>query len=92
MIVMVICEYVELKWLWWWSMASNPARKYCDLVEGRASASKCKFCGHIMGGGGITRVKNHLTNVDKTKGVKLCDKVPPRQMRELLYGNSQKKK
>ena len=69
-------------------MASDPAYKYCEPVEGRPNASKCKFCGYIIGGGGITRVKNHLANIDKTNSVKMCDKVPHEvheEMRELLY-------
>ena len=76
-------------------MASDPTYKYCDPVEGRPRGYKCKFCGHIIGGDGITRVKNHLANVDKTKSVRFCDKVPPEvklEMQELLLGNSQKKK
>ena len=57
-------------------MASDPAYKYCESVEGRPNASKCKFCGYIIGGDGITHVKNHLGNIDKTNSVKMCDKVP----------------
>ena len=64
-------------------------------VEGRSNASKCKLYGYIIGGGGITRVKNHLTNMDKTNSVKMCDEVAHEvheEMRELLYVRSQKKK
>ena len=45
--------------------------------------------------GGITLVKNYLANMDKSKSVKICDKIPHEaheEMRELLYDNSQKKK
>jgi len=76
-------------------MASDPTYKYCDPIEGRARAYKCKFCGHIIGGGGIIRVKNHLANVDKSRNVKFCDKVRPKvklEMQNLLHGNLQKKK
>ena len=76
-------------------MASDPAYKYCEPIEGQPNASKCKFCGYIINGGGITRVKNHLANIEKTKSVKMCDKVPhevQEEMRELLYVRSQKKK
>ena len=48
-----------------------------------------------MGGGGITRVKNHLAHVDPTRSVKFCEKVPPEvreEMQALLQGNVVKKK
>ena len=48
-----------------------------------------------MGGGGITRVKNHLAHVDPTRSVKFCEKVPlevKTEMQALLQGNVVKKK
>ena len=76
-------------------MASDPAWKYCEPVKIRPNASKCKFYRYIIGGGGVTRLKNHLTNMDKTKSGKMCEKVPHEvheEMRELVYVHSQKKK
>ena len=71
------------------------ARKYCTPVPGKASANTCNFCGHVMGGGGITRVKSHLAHLDSQKNVKMCDKVPHKVMEEmqaLILGNVEKKK
>lgn len=64
-------------------------------VEGKLNAHHRNLCGHVIGGGGITRVKNYLANVDSTKSVKFCDKVHPevkKKMRALLLGNVEKKK
>ena len=39
-------------------------------------------------------MKNHLANIEKTKSVKMCDKVPHEvheEMQELLYVRSEKK-
>lgn len=73
----------------------DPARKYCTPIVGKSSGHKCNFCGHEMGGGGITRVKNHLAHIDAGKNVKMCDQVPPEvmeEMRDLIRGNIEKKK
>ena len=76
-------------------MPPDPTRKYCTPVPGKASANTCNFCGHIMGGRGVTRVKNHLAHLDAQKNIKMCDKIPPKvmdEMRSLILGNVEKKK
>ena len=52
-------------------------------MAGKNNMRRCIFCDHIIGGGGITRVKNHLENIDATKNVKLCDKVSPKVKEEM---------
>ena len=76
-------------------MPLDAARTYCTLVEEKLNAHRCNFCDHVIRGSGITRVKNHLANVDATKCVKFCDKLPPEvkeEIRALLLGNVEKKK
>ena len=55
----------------------DPAWSHCDLIsqkDGKKSV-KCNYCGKILSGGGIYRMKLHLS---KKKGeVVACKKVPP---------------
>jgi len=76
-------------------MSSNPARKYCTPIEGKANGFVCNFCGHEMKGRGVTRVKNHLAATDNRRSTTVCDKCPPEvreEMRECLFAVSDKKK
>ena len=55
----------------------DPAWSHCELIsqkDGKKSV-KCNYCGKILSGGGIYRMKLHLS---KKKGeVAACKKVPP---------------
>lgn len=76
-------------------MADEGVRKHCVVVPGTTSHFTCKYCGLTTRGGGITRMKLHLSGNDPKKNVKRCDKCPPEvreEMRQLLHEAEMKKK
>lgn len=76
-------------------MADQGVRKYCTTDPGNPNHYTCNFCGFTMRGGGITRVKLHLSGNDSARSVRKCDKCPPevrKEMRLVLQEVREKKK
>ena len=75
-------------------MTDEGARKYCTPIQGSSNGFTCHFCDWQMKGGGITRMKYHLSGNDPNKNARICTKVPPevkKEMQELLLQTSMKK-
>lgn len=76
-------------------MEDEGVRKHCMKVPGTLNHFTCKYCGVTTRGGGVTRMKLHLSGNDPKKNVKRCEKCPPEvrdEMRMLLQEAEMKKK
>ncbi|KAM1402555.1 hypothetical protein ACFX2I_011279 [Malus domestica] len=55
----------------------DPAWEHGDPIDGNKHGTICKYCGHVMKSGGVTRLKHHLSGLDPRHNVQRCDSVPP---------------
>ena len=59
-------------------MTNEGVRKFCTSIHGSMNGFTCHFCDWQMKGGGITRMKYHLSGINPNKNARACTKVPPR--------------
>ncbi|PIA52782.1 hypothetical protein AQUCO_01000565v1 [Aquilegia coerulea] len=65
---------------------------HCTSLDGTTNKTQCNYCGKVMSGGGITRVKKHLAG--GTNDVENCTKCGPEvrdMFRDLIRGKKQSK-
>ena len=58
------------------------------------NGSICKYCGHQMRSGGVTRLKMHLAHLDPSHNMKFCNNVPHQvkeEMRIVLHSKTEAK-
>ena len=55
----------------------DPAWEHALPNPDSKQGSICKYCGLVMKGGGVTRLKYHLAGVDPRHNVQRCNSVPP---------------
>ena len=65
-------------------MSEEGVRKHCTPGATNPFHFTCNYCGHVTRGGGITRMKLHLSGNDPKKNVKACTSVPSQVRTEML--------
>ena len=54
----------------------DPAWEHGIPIDGNKNGTICKYCGHVMKSGGVTRLKYHLSGMDPSHSVQCCGSVP----------------